>query len=253
MLSHHNSVADDRILNCFLTDTSNDRQALLQEEFSKDPDEFHHLSSGVKLPDIDKNQLANQNDKIRVMLNYTIKLKRLIEQQAKRELNQSKDFSEIAHVLSSMGRDENDHNLNDFSNNFIEVSKESEKVSKNQQQAVMERLEMIIDALTAHSDLCERIDKRINSEPQTNLIRSKIQHAVRSPEAKERQRSELEATERQNCFAMLCLNQETKFAERYLKLVPSILLQFSHEEFKGFTSIAEVFKRIVQVESDKMN
>lgn len=254
-MSHHHVLADDSMIKCFLTDSATDRQNMLQEAFLCDTDEFNHLDDDAKLPVADKSQLSDYRDKIRVMLNCVVKLKRLIEQQAKRELNQSKDFSEMAHALCSMSADQSGRGLTDFANKFLEISRESESVSQNQQRAVMERLELIVEALAAHSDLCERVDKRINFDPQANLIRTRIQNAVRtSPEIPtEKQQSELEASERQNAFALLCLSQETKFAENYVKLLPSILLQFTNEESKGFSNICEILKNILQIESDKMN
>lgn len=264
LMSHHPLFSDDELFKCFLTDTGPDYLSIMQEQFSKDPDEFYHLPATAKLSTDDIEELVKNRELMRIMLNRVVKMKRLMEQQAKREMNQSKDFTELALVLSSIRRDANDNSFEDFSNSFEEISKDSERASVNQQRAVAERLEMVIEILTAHSDMCDRVEKRITNDHQAlskslQINKEKIRNVIRGSSAadlkaiSEKQQNELEALGRRNAFGIFCVIQETKFAQKYLKLLPSILLQFSHEEAKAFTSISEIFNKIVQKESDKLN
>lgn len=264
LMSHHPLFSNDEIFRYFLTETSHDYLSLMQENFSKDPDEFHHLPSTFKLPTDDIEQLVKNREFMRVMLNRVVKIKRLMAQQAKRETNQSKDFTELAVVLSSIRRDTNENSFADFSNSFEEISKESEGTSINQHRAVVERLEMLIEVLTAHSDMCDRVEKCITHDHQAlsrslQINKEKIRNVIRGFSAadlkamNEKQQNDLEMMNRRNAFGIFCVILETNVAQKYLKLLPSILLQFSHEEAKGFTSISEIFKKIVKVESDKLN
>lgn len=254
-MGHHALLSDDKIFKIFLTDTSEDHQSKLQEEFSSEPDELLRYPAATKFPKDNAEVLVAKQDEVRIMLNHVVKIRRMIEQQAKREMAQSTDFAEMASALSSIAT------LKDFSDNFLEISKESEKVSVGQQQAVVERLEMIIEALTAHSDMCDRIGKRMAaSDPQTlsnTLLTNtdKLRSVIRgSPtEASGSQHHELEATRRRNGFAIYCVISETELAQRYFQILSSVLLQYSHEEAKGFGKISEIFNKIIQIESDKLN
>lgn len=262
LMSHHPLMSNDQIFVIFLTDASVEHQNLMQNAFNADPDEFLQLPASFKFPHYDLEHLQDKRELMRVMLNHVVKMKRLMNQQAKRELNQSKDFTELAVVLSSIMRDANDNTFKDFSNNFTEISKESEKVSISQQRAVMERLVMIIEVLTAHSDLCDRVEKTITSEHQAlsktiNINTQKFRNVIRgSDEVKainDKQQNDLEMLGRRNAFALFCVMEETKFVRKYLNLLPSILLQFSHEEAKGFKSISEILEKVIKLESDKLN
>lgn len=258
MISHHPLMSEDDLFKCFLTNSLGDHQQVMQEEFLKNPDEFLNVPLEVKLAYIDVDRLDESREHIRIMLNYVVKLKRLIKEQAKREICQSRDFAEMSLVLDLVVRETNDHSVEDFSTHFSEISKESEIISTSQQNAVMERLEMIVEVLAAHSDLCDRVEKSLNAEQQAKALQAnkeKLRNAIRgtSTDTTLNQPSDIEIAAQRSAFAMFCVVQESKFAQQYLKLLPSILLQFSHEEAKGFKNISEVFNKIVRTESDKLN
>lgn len=237
LMSHHPLFSTDEIFKTFLTVSSADHLSKMQDVFNNDPEEFLRLPFDVKLLHVDLDQLPESREIMRCRLNQFVKLKRLMEQQAKRETNQSQDFAEMSKTMISVMRDTNDDSFKDFSESFTELSKESEKVSTNQQLAVAERLAMVIDVLTAHDDLCGRVEKSFLSEANYK--------------SRENEVNEIEASRRKT-FSLFCVTEETKFAHQYLKLLPSILLQFSHEEAKGFSKYAEIFTKLIQKESDKM-
>lgn len=264
MMSHHRLLANDEMFKIFLTDTSPDHQGLLQESFFKHPDEFAQVSADFKQSHYEIEQLVTQRELMRIILNHVVKLKRLMEQQSKREINQSKDFMEMSQVLSSIMRDTDDESFKDFTDNFQEISKESEKISLNQQRAVFERLTMLIEILTGHSDMCERVEKSITIDHQAlsktlNINTQKIRSVIRRSSVddikamNEKQQNELHTLHKRNAFNINCVINETKFAQKYLKLLPSILLQFANEESKGFKNISEIFSKIIQVEIDKLS
>lgn len=232
LISHHPLISSDEILKTFLTNSSGDHLQQMQNVFNSEADEYSRFTIDKPLPHTDLDQLVSSRELMRTRLNQIVKIKRLMEQQAKREIQQSRDFQELSTTVNAISND-----FKDFSENFSEISKESEKVSANQQLAVTERFLMIIDILTAHSDLCERVERNLDSDAS----RSNLGEAYES-EIKRRKK-----------FALYCVVEETKFAQKYLQLLPSIVLQFAFEESKGFSNISQNLKKIVEKESDKIN
>lgn len=263
LMSHHPILSNDEMFKIFLTDISGEQQTLLEEAFARDSDEFEHSLENSSCPQGDLQQLLTQRDLMRLMLNHVIRIKRIIEQQAKRGVNQSTDFLEMSQTLDAIIRDTNDNSLQDFSKNFSEFSVQSEKVYQNQQRSVIERLIMVIEVITAHLDMCDRVEKAYN---YTSLAQMKklnintfiIRNVIRPPSdddksIDERNQNESEILNKRRAFSLQCVRQETKLAENYLKLLPSILLQYSNDETKGFAIFSEIFSKIVQIESDKLN
>lgn len=251
LIAQHKAISNDEMFRSFMTKKSPDIQNHLDSLFDDAPDELTSTRSIEMMPPVDKGVLSHQHDRLCLMLSQIVKIKLNIDRQQKREAEQSKDFAAMAHVLSSMDQ----KGLDDISKNFKEIAGESDKAVKNQQETVMERLDMIIDALQGHSDMCDRIEKKFNTDSsfsQPSSMRSRLQGAVRTPSNEAVALLEAER-ERQNVFAMFCLGQETRHAEHYLKLIPSILLQFSHKESNIFTNIAQAFNKIITNESDKLN
>lgn len=237
LVCHHPIFSIDEIFKTFLTFSSADHLSKMQVVFNKDPDEFLRLPFDVKLLHIDLDKLPESRETMRCRVNQFMKLKCLMEHHANREMAQSKDFAEMSKTMISVMRDTNDESFKDFSKSFAEVSRESEKVSTNQQLAVAERLKMVIEVLTAYDDLCVRVEKSFISEGGYKNYENEV--------------NEVE-TDRRKTFSLFCVTEETKFAHQYLKLLPSILLHFTNEEAKGFTKYAEIFTKLIQTESDKM-
>lgn len=250
LISHHQALSNDEMFRRFMTDKTQDIQSLLQDLYDAAPNELTKQSVDL-MPPVDRGALWIQRERIRTMQNLVAKLKILIRNQNKREADQSREFADMAHVLTSMDQ----KGLDDIAKNLTEIAAESEKVVKNQQETVMERLDIIIEALQGHLEMCDRIEKKITSEPtfsQPTSMRSRFSSVVRTPSTDAVFQLEAEHS-RQNIFAMFCLGQETRHAETYLQLIPSILLQFSNEESNCFTNIAKTFNKIIQNESDKLS
>lgn len=263
LMSQHPVMSNDEMLRVFLTDTSGEQQTLMDVAFSRDSDEFEHSPKSETFSTYDFGYLINQRDLMRSLLSQVIKIKRLMEQQAKREHNQSVDFAEMSEALRSITSDTNDNFLQDFSSNFSEFAKQSKKVSTSQQQAVAERLSMVIEVFSAHLDMCDRVEKSISCNFQApnksvninSLILSKVIRGTSDDDKTidDSNQNDLESIRKKKAFSLQCVMEETRLAHNYLKLLPSIILQFSNEEAKGFANFSEIFNKIVQVESDKLN
>lgn len=251
LISHHRILSSDEMFIVFLTETSGNHIRLMQTSFQNIPDELENLDLNVQLPLLDYDVLFDNRDLIRTQLSHVMKLRRLIDQQVKRETSQAKDFHDISQLVKSMMHQTNDLNLRDYPNKFSDISKESERVSRgDQQQAVIERLTMIIEMLIAHSDMCDRIERM-----QQTLIHAlnNCAQKVRMPTQQEIAKVEYDMLTNRKAFSLGCVIEETKFVKTYLRLLPSILLQFVIEEAKTFTNISELFKTLIQIESDKLN
>ncbi|CRK97232.1 CLUMA_CG010628, isoform A [Clunio marinus] len=212
LVSHHPIISEDEMFKIFLTESSDNHQNLLQEAYNEDPEEFLHHSMKIKNDQFNLELLVNNRNIIRKMLNYVVKLKVLIEQQTKREMTQVNEFSEMAKTVRSIMRETNDTNFENFCNKFDEISEESEKYSRDQQGAVLERLNMIIEVLTAHSDMCERVEKTINDQtvaPKSlNLRNVMVGKSVFEP-TNSNQQSDIK---KRKAFGVHCVVEETKFA-----------------------------------------
>lgn len=252
LMSHHPIISSDEIFIIFLTETSGHHIRLMQTSIQNIPDELESLDPAIQLPLLDYDVLFDSRDLIRSQLSHVMKLRRLMDQQNKREMSQARDFTDISLLIKSMMHETNDANLRDYPNKFADISRESEKVYRGaqSQHAVMERLTMIIEMLIAHSDMCERIER-----VQQTLIHAlnNCAQKVRMPMQQEIAKVEYDMLTNRKAFSLGCVVEETKFVKNYLRLLPSIILQFVNEEEKTFTNISELFKKMIQIESDKLS
>jgi sorting nexin-8 len=235
IMSQHPLMSIDEIFRIFLTDQAVEYQQNMLEVFDRQTDELLHVSPRLHFGLGEVNIVAICRDQMRTVLNLIFAFKRLIVEEAKRKAGQTKDFLEMSQVVSSIRDETVDSGLDEYTRSFLKVSEETEKACENQFEAVKERLEMLIDILIAHSDMCDRVEK-------TN-----------SKTTNDKQPADIEASSRRKAFIRHCVEQETRFAKKYLKLLPSILLQYCNEEAKVFTKISEIFNQIIQNESDKLN
>lgn len=235
IMSQHPLMSSDDIFRTFLTDQTVEYQQNMQEVFDRQTDELMQVSPRLHFGPGEADRVEICRDQMRTVLNHIFAFKRLIVQQAKRKTAQAKDFQEMSQVLCSIREETLDQGLDEYTTSFSTASDETEKACENQFEAVKERMEMLIDVLIAHSDMCDRVEK--SNTKTTN----------------EKQPTENEALPRRKAFMRHCVEQETRFAKKYLKLLPSILLQYSNEEAKIFTRISEIFNQIIQNESDKLN
>lgn len=151
LIAQHPMLGNDPLLEHFLIDTSPDHQEHLRDILSKELDEFSNLSEDIELPLEDQGRLAASREIMRTMLNSTIKLKRLIDQQAARTQNQGKDIEEMGSLIKLIGsRMSTTNPFTDMASGLKTVSDLSENSAARQQNAINERLTVIIDVLSGH-------------------------------------------------------------------------------------------------------
>lgn len=265
LLSNHRILSADKLFKMFLTDTANVHQENLRQAFEESSDEFLAIDKTKFTEILDHHQLTTNRELIRIMLNSVLKLKRLIEKHLKRKEDQTNDFGEMSTVLSVIIKESNDKSLIDFSECFRKISVNSDKTEIESSHAVIERLTMLIEVLIGHSDLCDRVDKIISCNDHLELSqilshgKQKVKDVINGMTSdnekliSERQTTEIEMLKKRKSFALFCIAEETKFAQKYLELLPSILLQFSHTTSRESSKITEIWNEIVSIESEKLN
>lgn len=271
IVSRHPTISNGLLLKVFLTDTSESHQQHLRETFEKELDEFTSLSEDVELPLEDQGRLAASREMMRAMLNAVTRLKRIAEQHALRSCSESKDLEEVGSVLnllSSSAKVFDNNPFNEMSQCVQEISKLSAHYANVQQNSICERFNLLLDVLTAHSDLCERVENGIVSEHQRalykmlNINKQKMKGVIRGTAAESvaalhekevAQTGVVGTLGRSSAFSLNCVLQETSLAQTYLQVLPSIMLSFSHEQNQEHFQISEVWSRIVTNEAAKLN
>jgi sorting nexin-8 len=252
LISQNPTLAKDDNYKLFLVRNSTDFPPLTFSD-----DEFDVCSPALKLEKPNGvEEIIAKREQIRRVMNQLLVLKRLIALQTKRRNNQRKDYGELASTLCSISTATPDDNLNDFSLNFLEISKTTESPIES---GVTERLELLGEVLIAFSDLCDRVIyqkqmslyddktyKGFNGSRLKNMIRSNLTNY-------EEEVDRIELQKRRASFGLYCVIEELKLVQKYLKLLPSILLQFTYDESKTYSDISHILHNIIEIESDKLN
>jgi PX domain len=256
LVNQHPVLSKDEMLKIFMSERSLDYLKLIEDAAL--------IASNVCATDteisdnLDASEINVKCEKIRILNNRILVVKRLIEQQLQRNISQAKDFAELSGVLSDLMPDDS---VKDFSENFLKISDESAKNYINERIATIERINLLLDILVSFSDMCDRITSQIeerknyqNNQKTGFINRDKIASLIKSSIGiSEKSSLNVENIKRQNFIDIKCANEEYQFAQKYLQLLPSILLHFSYEEGKSFAEVSKIFNRIIDIESGKLN
>lgn len=249
LISQHPIFARCEMLKIFLTENSDRHQEMIN---AIEIDGAEKLSTKYEL------KLIVEKQNVAMKINNEIqKIKRFMNQQVKRELDIAEDFYSLSISLSNVIQESGDNSLNDFSENFIAIHNEYDKPSReNQHASVIERIELIIEVFTSFCDLTERVDESLKIEKMPSASSGsnrwqKLQSAIKGNNYENNENAE-EREQRIN-FAVHCVLEEFKFSLKYLKILPSILLKFTHEQSNIYSNIAKVLNAIVEAECDKLD
>lgn len=146
------------------------------------------------------------------------------------------------------------------------ISLSSEKASL-MQNLITEKLNLLLDVLTAHSDLCGRVESGIVSDHQKamskmlNINKQKIKGVIRGSAAENvhaLHKQEMEQTGvvgslgRHSAFSLHCVLEETALVDKYLEVLPSILLSFSYEQQKLTREQSDIWGSVITKECSKI-
>ncbi|KAK1343625.1 hypothetical protein QTO34_016405 [Cnephaeus nilssonii] len=129
---------------------------------------------------------------------------------------------------------------------------------KQEEDAVVEKLNLFLDLLQAYKDLCERHEKGVLHKHQRalhkySLMKRQMSAAVHShePESVEQlesrimeQENAIQTMELRNHFSLFCLHQETQLVHAYLPLTSHILGAFVSSQIQGHKEVGSRAARL---------
>lgn len=244
LISQHPILSRDEMFKIFLTETSENHQEMINNVVIEN--DFKNLKK------LDFELVKEKQEKVRKLINEILKIKRIIKQHFKRQNDIAEDFNSLATSLSTVMEESSENSLKDFSVNYQKIHNDFDKTSReNSQSTVIERIDLIIEIFTAFCDLIERTDESFRSEKTPTISQwQRLQNAIKGNNY---EISGTDARETRINFAVHCILEEFKFALKYLKLLPSIMLKFTHEEAGVYENISKVLKEVVEIESDKLS
>ncbi len=240
LISQHPILSKDEMLRIFLTERSESHQEMINNVTVE--------SSFNNLKKFDLCVIKEKEGNVKKLLNQILKIKRLIMQHFKYQKDIAEDYQSMASSLSAINEEISDSSLKDFSENYDKIYKE-QLSRKNQESSVVERIDLIIEIFTAFCDLIERTEESLQSE-KTPTLNQRLQSAIKGnhPEI-----SDPEAREERISLAIYYILEEYKFALKYLKLLQSIMLKFTHDCSLVFANISKTLSEIIEIESEKLN
>lgn len=245
LISQHPVLARDEMLKIFLTETSDRNQAMIN---AVEIDEENKLSQKHEFK-----LILEKQAKARKILNEILKIKRLIGLQFKRQIEIVDDFESLSGSLSTVINESADNSLSDYSENFLKIHQDFDKELKEKQYAaVTERIELVIEIFTAFCDLTERAEESFKREKTPTVPVNRWQKFQTVIKGSTSDISE-EGREKRMNYAVHCISEEFQFVLKYLKLIPSILLKFTHEQACIYSNIAKLLNDIVDAETDKLS
>ena len=247
IVSLHPVIGSSPLLVNFITDTTSEYQFRLKVEYEKTLTEFTRLRADAELPDEDQGKVAASRETMKSVLFAIQKLKKIFDLQAHRAQEQAKDMTEVSSLLKQLHTKKicETKIYLDVALGSLDTASASENYAKLQQNAICERLHLLLDVLEAHDCLCDRVERGILSEYQkalsklVHLNKQKMKTVIRGADAENvnniqqnemAQNNELVELNRETNFSLRCILRETALVQKYLLSLPSILLSFANEE-----------------------
>ncbi|XP_053659047.1 sorting nexin-8-like [Anopheles marshallii] len=267
IVSLHPVLGNSPIVCTFLRDTTTDHQYRLRVAYEKQMDELVRLRPDATLPDVDVDSLAEARTRLRRVQHSMGRLQHLYDRRLCHSQRQPAECAEIERILQCRDlRDvfREDGTFEDMCTGERFIAKQYERYVQVQQRAVAERLDVLLQVLHAHSELCERIEKSIMADQHRALAKSaggstgSNRSKTIAPGNSQSATSTYDAPDlnhlaRRSAFAFSCAQAETALAERYLQSLPSILLSYAHEEQQHHQKMSKIWHRLVVSESSRLD
>ncbi|KAG5682354.1 hypothetical protein PVAND_011711 [Polypedilum vanderplanki] len=255
LISQHPILSTDKIFKFFLVHNSNEFHQDFCSELKNECSMSLSIMRFEKI--INLENILTKREQIRKIINHLCAIKNIISNQIKKRNNQRKDYGDLASSLCSISKNIKDDSLKEISKNFLEISKITENANGN---LLDERLELLNEVLIAFNDLCDRIIYRkqtsfSNEKSSTNSFNNIwFKNIIRKQNTNNEEDNErMRVQQNHLSFGCYCVIEEFKLVEKYLKLLPSIVLQFTYNESKTYSDISHILHNIIDTESDKLN
>ncbi|XP_015420646.1 PREDICTED: sorting nexin-8, partial [Myotis davidii] len=223
------------------------------------------------LPADIQTQFAVSRELVRSVYNSFYKLRDRAERMAARAIDNAADLLTFGKELSALGSDTTPlpswaalnsstwgslkQALKGLSVEFAVLADKAAQQGKQEEDAVVEKLNLFLDLLQSYKDLCERHEKGVLHKHQRalhkySLMKRQMSAAVHShePESVEQlesriveQENAIQTMELRNHFSLFCLHQETQLVHAYLPLTSHILGAFVSSQIQGHKEMSKVW------------
>lgn len=276
LLSRHPIISLDTMLHFFLTQITTDLHIKMKEVFKNVPDEFMTSEYSAKAKDLapeNSNEFAAGREQIRNIQNGVQKIKQIADQIALRSQGYSADMDELGSVLAELAINSESHTSDDKDSIWIDIKKGLGIISKQfdnlsiktnqenlrEQVQVCERLNILLDVLVGHQELCDRVEKGVSHDHQAalsklvSLKKRRLQGVLKGTSAESvavlenrmlKQESVIASVELRTAFSLYCVRSETTLVHTYLELLARILNSFVSVQVSTHSELAEAWKII---------
>nr|CAD7426416.1 unnamed protein product [Timema monikensis] len=279
LVARHPALNQDPLLNFFLTYTGPDLQHKIREVFRRVPDEFTTSELAAKAKELvpldTHTEFANSRDQIRVILNGVSKLKQIADILAQRSHGYAADMTELGSQLSALASEPHGSSLwatggnrvwADMKRGFHIISKEFALLSSHaSQQAtreedeVCEKLNLLLDVLVAHRELCDRHEKGVAQDHAKALAKMlalkkrQMQGVIQGTDAESVDQLESKMMDQENVianmelrnyFSLHCLHMETQLVHAHLEILATVLSTLVSVQIRGHSELADVWAQI---------
>ncbi|CAH1395473.1 unnamed protein product [Nezara viridula] len=278
LVSRHPVICQDTLLSYFLTQNVHDLQSKIKEVFKNIPDEFttSHQAARAKelVPANNSTEFASSRAQLRLIHCGVLKIKEIADHIALRSHSYSTDMDILGSALNELGTECGITNWGTGGNNnwrelrkglgliskeFAQLSKTAEEQARKEEDEVCERLSYLLDILSGHSELCERVERGVSYEHQNalskmlTLKKRQIQGVLRGSDAESvatlenrmlEQESVIESVELRTAFSLYCVRMETQLVHTYLETLAHVLNSLVTVQINSHTELARVWNVI---------
>ncbi|XP_007467474.1 PREDICTED: sorting nexin-8 [Lipotes vexillifer] len=275
LVARHPPFSEDVVLKLFLSFSGPDVQSKLKESAQCVGDEFVNCQLAARakdfLPADIQTQFAISRELIRNIYNSFHKLRDRAERMVSRAIDNAADLLIFGKELSALGSDTTPlpswATLNSstwgslkqaLKGLSVEFALLADKAAQQgeQENGVVEGLNLFLDLLQSHQDLCERHEKGVLHKHQRalhkhSLLKRQMMSAAvqnREPESVEQlesriveQENVIQTMELRKHFSLYCLHQETQLVHVYLPLTSHILGAFVSSQIQGHKEMSKVW------------
>ncbi|XP_014242637.1 sorting nexin-8-like [Cimex lectularius] len=279
LIARHPIISLDAILHFFLTQAVPDLYTKIKEVFKSVPDEFTTSELAAKAKELiipnNNSDFAASREHIRIIHLGVQKMKAIADHVAFRSQRYSVDMEEMAAVLTDislehindthLGIAKNENwkyiisGLKNISKELELLSMKSKKHNVKEEEDVCERLSVLLDILSGHQDLCERVEKGVSHDHQSALSKMmalkkrQIQGVLRGSDAESvavlenrmlQQENVIASVELRTAFSLYCVKMETALVFSYLETLVFIMNSLVAVQVSLHSELAEVWKLI---------
>lgn len=279
LIARHPVLSEDPILHYFLTQPVEDLQYKIREVFRRIPDEFttSELAARAKelVPSDTHSEFATSREQIRVILNGVSRIKQIADVFALRSHGYAADMAELGNQLTALALEpggasswatggnttwaDMKKGFSIISKEFTLLSSKASQIAIREEEEVCEHLNSLLDVLSGHRELCERVEKGVAHDHQKalskmlELKKRQIQGVLRGSDAESvealehrmlAQENVIASMELRAAFSLHCVHLETQLVHAHLEILATVLNTLVAVQMRGHSDLAEVWKLI---------